>query len=51
MLCIDPAGEQWLPETDRAAYLGADGLVPNNAGHERLAERLVADLRRDLTFL
>ncbi|MDP2775308.1 MAG: SGNH/GDSL hydrolase family protein [Nocardioides sp.] len=51
VLCIDPAGERWLPEGDRAAYLGSDGLVPNNAGHERLAELLVADLRRDLTFL
>lgn len=51
VLCIDPQGEQWLPEADRASYLAADGLVPNNAGHERVAERLAADLRRDLSFL
>ncbi|MFA6297666.1 MAG: SGNH/GDSL hydrolase family protein [Nocardioides sp.] len=51
VLCIDTQGEQWLPEADRASYLAADGLVPNNAGHERFAELLAADLRRDLTFL
>lgn len=51
VLCIDTQGEQWLPEADRASYLTADGLAPNNAGHERFAELLAADLRRDLTFL
>ncbi|MDO9494172.1 MAG: SGNH/GDSL hydrolase family protein [Nocardioides sp.] len=51
VLCIDTQGEQWLPEADRASYLAADGLVPNNAGHERFAELLATDLRRDLTFL
>jgi hypothetical protein len=51
VLCIDAHGERWLPEARRATYLAADGLVPNNAGHIRFAERLAADLRRDLTIL
>lgn len=51
VLCVDTQGEQWLPEADRASYLAEDGLVPNNAGHERFAELLAADLRRDLAIL
>lgn len=50
VLCVDTQGEQWLPEAERASYLAEDGLVPTNAGHERFAELLAADLRRDLTI-
>lgn len=49
VLCIDPRGEQWLPEADRAAYL-TDERVPTSAGHARFAELLAAALRRELTI-
>lgn len=51
VLCIDTQGEQWLPRADLATYLAEGGLVPNDAGHERIAALLAADLRRDLTIL
>lgn len=51
VLCIDTQGEQWLPKADLASYLAEGGQVPNDAGHERIAALLAADLRRDLTIL
>ncbi|GEP39577.1 hypothetical protein NPS01_32400 [Nocardioides psychrotolerans] len=45
--CVDTFGEEWLTGADAPAYFGEGGLL-NNDGHAYFAERLAADLERDL---
>ncbi|SDO97471.1 Lysophospholipase L1 [Klenkia soli] len=43
---LDPIAEQWVAPEEVDGFLSEDGVHPNDAGHERLAERFVADVRR-----
>jgi lysophospholipase L1-like esterase len=40
---IDPLAEAWFAGANRR-LIGADGIHPTNAGHRRIAERVLADL-------
>lgn len=47
--CVDTYGEAWLLGPDAATYFGQGGLLDND-GHAYFAERLAADLERDLVL-
>jgi lysophospholipase L1-like esterase len=44
---IDPLSERWVAPEQVARFTWTDGIHPDAAGHEYLAERLTADLVRD----
>ena len=42
---LDPLRGRWLTTEQRSRWIAADGVHPSVAGHQRIATRLVADLR------
>lgn len=45
---IDPLAEEWLTPQNTDRLIGPDGTHPNQAGHDYLADRLVASVRSAL---
>ncbi|MBX9980531.1 MULTISPECIES: Rv0518 family GDSL lipase [Mycobacterium] len=44
---VDPIGDRWF--VDRPELIGSDGVHPNDAGHEYLAEKMVPLIRWQLS--
>ncbi len=43
---ISPMAENWLTDANRAGYMSADGVNPNQAGHAYLTTLLLRDLEQ-----
>ncbi|WP_170854050.1 SGNH/GDSL hydrolase family protein [Microlunatus flavus] len=46
ILSIDPIGEQWFVPGDGQQYANLENGHPNDAGHELMARRFVADVKK-----